>query len=64
MMINLTNNDLKIIKENLLFELLNGGGVIDNTYSYNLYKLLQKLDKYDIQNSVKVDWSCFDVYMS
>lgn len=63
-MVNLTNNDLKIIKENLLYELLNDGGIIDNEYSYNMYKILQKLDKYDDKNSVKVDWSCFDIYIS
>lgn len=64
MMVNLTNNDLKIIKENLLYELLNDGGIIDNEYSYNIYKILQKIDKYDSQKSVKVDWSCFDIYVS
>lgn len=63
-MVNLTNNDLKIIKENLLYELLNDGGIIDNEYSYNIYKILQKIDKYDSQKSVKVDWSCFDIYVS
>lgn len=64
MMIDLTNNDLKIIKENLLYELLNAGGIIDNDYLYNIYKILQKLDKYDVKKSVKVDWSCFDIYAS
>jgi hypothetical protein len=63
-MIDLTNNDLKIIKENLLYELLNNGGIIDNEYLYNIYKLLRKLDKCDSQNFVKVDWSCFDIYIS
>lgn len=63
-MVNFTNNDLKIIKENLFYDLLNSGGIIDDEYSYNLYQLLQKLDKCNIQNSVKIDWSCFEVYIS
>lgn len=62
MQLSLTNNDVKLIKENLLYVLLSTySGDIDNKDSGDVYKLLKKIDGYDHEKAVNIDWSDFTI---
>lgn len=57
----LTNNDIKLIKENLLYVLLSTySGDIDTKDSGDIYRLLNKIDGYDHENTFKIDWNDFN----
>lgn len=57
----LTDNDIKLIKENLLYVLLSTySRDIDTKDSGDIYRLLKKIDEYDHENTVKIDWNDFN----